>query len=188
MSYLNFGRQRLLVVLGTMLLLAGCETGHLLSLYSLGFQKRDVYLDNLADARDAMRYCVARLAPAVAADSEVKKAIKRCDESTAEFASKLKTSNRVAKDWLGDWHKHPEEFQSGKASVVEVETEQRLLLQQGRQLAESLNDGRKNLDRGVAIAPGWLAEAEAWLAAANQHIIWLESSNSGYPVPKSANP
>jgi len=167
--------------------LSACETGHMWSMYSLGFTKRDAYLDNLADARDTLSDIYASLLPVAESDQMLEKAqikaMHAADESLQLMQKQLATSNRIGKDWLLQWRDRPEKFQSDAFAYDTVNRERKLLMSQADEIIAQLHaqiKRPKRVDRPVLVSH--LTAAKAWIDSVNNHVQWLESSDTGYPA------
>lgn len=169
------------------LLISGCETGHLWSLYSLGFTKRDAYLDNLSDARDTLEGIVERIKPVVtteaALDKPQRKVINSADEKLKLFSKQIKTTDRIGSGWIKQWTNKPQQFVEQEFTLQEAETSQRMLLTQARKIAKQFHlqlKKPKAVDLDALLVH--MQAATIWVDAVNKHIAWIESSESGYPI------
>ena len=67
--------------------------------------------------------------------------------------------------------------------MAEVKTSQQLLLKQARDIAEQMH-GQMRKPKAVDLAAllVHIEAAQNWLVSVDQHVDWLESSDSGYPI------
>lgn len=156
--------------------ISACETGYLWSLDALGFNQRDSYVNSLGAARDSVAELSAALERHTQGSS--RKPIRRAQKAVQTSQA---YSGRLADAWLSDWQQHPERFDnsvynSGQARVLvdEVLTQVQSLLAQSRELSST--------DEASVVM--WQQRAESWHRALEGHIVWLESSTSGYPLPE----
>lgn len=172
------------------LVLGGCETGHLWSLYSLGYSKRDAYVNSLSDARDALQACMQHLSAlsddnqAPAQDGHARAQLPQNEQNLQQakaaldsFNHHLRYSNRIANDWLPNWQRHPQKFHQGLAPT-EVARSQSSINKQGNLLASRLAVILDHLERENA-ALG-VAEADAWQSQAEQFLQTLAATDAGY--------
>lgn len=170
-----------------LLFTSGCETGHLWSMYSLGFTKRDAYIDNISDARDTLANISTMIAPVVATEAklvkEQRKVLNRADEGLELFRSQMKTANRLGKSWLKQWQQKPAGFKAEGYDAEQVQSEFGVLISQADEIADQLHQQlRKPKAADVKALLLHIQAANSWVDAINQHVTWLETSDSGYPI------
>ncbi len=170
-----------------MLTTSGCETGHLWSMYSLGFTKRDAYLDNLADARDTMANIARDVAPVAVVEAklakEQRKVLNRADEALELFRAQLKTARRIGNSWLTQWQSTPGKFNASGYTAEQVSQDFSVLIRHANEIADQLHQQlRKPKATDVKALMQHIRAANTWVDAVNQHVTWLESGDSGYPI------
>lgn len=177
-----------LLVLGWLsVLMAGCETTHFLNLYSLGFTKRDAYIDNLSDARDTLSDLAAIISPVASTEATLekkqRKKLNQADEALDTFRKQLKISYKIGNSWLQRWQTKPQKFKANGYTADQVVAEFDVLQKQALEIADQLHKQLKKPKAADAKALlQHIEAADSWADAVNQHVAWLETSESGYPV------
>ena len=171
------------------ILLAGCETGHLWSLYSLGFTERDAYIDSLGDARDTLRELQQEVELLSAAeldpDTNKSRELRKQSFHLKSFRRQLKTSRNASGDWLRHWRSAPNKYHTQSYDVNQAVVRIATIESQAQVVIKDFKSLTKLAKTGFfpATEP-WLQQAQAWLEHVNQHLDWLESDESGYPIDK----
>lgn len=173
-------------VLVLALSLVGCESGHLWSLYSLGFTERDAYIDTLGDARDSLRNLVEDVEQISVSqqlgDGEKARQLRNMRSEVKNFKRELSTSRNAAGDWFRHWSSRPEKYLSNHYSreqaeekSADIQAQAKLLIQEYKALASLAKTGF------YPTTADWQQQARSWLQAANDFLSWLETDDSGYP-------
>ncbi len=169
--------------------LSGCETGHLWSLYSLGFTERDAYIDNLGDARDSLGRVVEELehlaSSAQATDTRKSNQLRDLTAQIKTFRRQLSTSQNAAGDWLRHWQSRPDKYHSNGYTAEQVQTQLASIDASAKTLVTDFKDLARLAKTGfLPTTAQWREDAQQWLATVNEHLFWLESDDSGYPKNK----